>query len=104
MCKMRISGQVEWIGGGWTQNDEAAEHYVDTIDQMTYGLKKLQQFFGDCGKAQVAWQIDPFGHSREMANLFSQVCRFLELTELSLRSVTKLSSSPESTILTRSNV
>ncbi|KAK6031823.1 glycosyl hydrolase family 38 protein [Ostertagia ostertagi] len=65
------SGQVEIVGGGWVQNDEAATHYVDIVDQMSFGLKKLEQLFGQCGKPETAWQIDPFGHSKEQANLFA---------------------------------
>ncbi|EPB79724.1 glycosyl hydrolase family 38 protein [Ancylostoma ceylanicum] len=66
-------GQIEMIGGGWVQNDEAACHYVDIVDQMTLGLKKLDQLFGECGRPKVAWQIDPFGHSKEQANLFAMM-------------------------------
>ena len=54
-------------------NDEGATHYNAIIDQHTLGFRFLQQNFGACGRPRVAWQIDPFGHSREQASLFAQV-------------------------------
>ncbi|OWF45656.1 lysosomal alpha-mannosidase-like [Mizuhopecten yessoensis] len=66
-------GRLEFILGGWCMNDEASTHYNAIIDQHTLGFEFLRQNFGDCGRPRVAWQIDPFGHSREQASLFAQM-------------------------------
>ncbi|XP_068205819.1 lysosomal alpha-mannosidase-like isoform X1 [Palaemon carinicauda] len=66
-------GRLEFINGGWCMNDEGAGHYNAIIDQMTLGLSKINNTFGSGARPTIAWQIDPFGHSREQASLFAQM-------------------------------
>lgn len=66
-------GRLEFIGGAWSMNDEGAVHYNSVIDQFAWGLKFLNDTFGECGRPKVGWQIDPFGHSREQASMFAQM-------------------------------
>ncbi|KAJ8706808.1 hypothetical protein PYW07_012886 [Mythimna separata] len=66
-------GRLQMVGGAWSMNDEAAAHYQSTVDQFTWGHRKLNQTFGHCGRPRVGWQIDPFGHAREFASLLAMM-------------------------------
>ncbi|CAF3703099.1 unnamed protein product [Rotaria sordida] len=65
-------GRLEFISGGWSMHDEGATHYNSIIDQHSLGAEFLRDQFGDCARPKIGWQIDPFGHSREVASLFAQ--------------------------------
>ncbi len=64
--------RLEFVIGAWCMNDEASTYYQDIIDQQTLGLQFILKEFGECARPRTAWQIDPFGHSREQASLFAQ--------------------------------
>jgi len=63
--RMISEGQLEFVGGGWVQNDEANPDYASTIAQMTEGHELLLTLFGV--KPTIAVQFDPFGHSSQTA-------------------------------------
>ena len=66
-------GRLQFVGGGWCSNDEATTHYTAIIDQMTLGFQLLIDTFGEMAIPKVAWQVDPFGHSKEQARLFYEL-------------------------------
>ncbi|XP_026322545.1 lysosomal alpha-mannosidase-like [Hyposmocoma kahamanoa] len=66
-------GRIEFAGGGWTQNDEATLGYGQIIDLFTWGLRKINDTLGPCGKPKAAWQIDTYGHTREQVSLLAQM-------------------------------
>ena len=62
-------GQLEFIGGGWVMHDEAATSVYATLNQMTLGLRFLNDTLNV--RPRHEWHIDPFGHSIFMAELYS---------------------------------
>lgn len=43
------------------------------IDQSTLGFRFLKSELRSCPQPAVAWQLDLFGHGREINSLFAQV-------------------------------
>ncbi|XP_055327449.1 lysosomal alpha-mannosidase-like isoform X2 [Paramacrobiotus metropolitanus] len=67
------NGRLTFTNGAWSMNDEATTHYSSTIENFAWGLRKLNETFGTCGRPTIGWQIDPFGHSRQHATLLSEM-------------------------------
>eukprot|EP01129_Flabellula_baltica_P000848 TRINITY_DN1078_c0_g1_i1.p1 TRINITY_DN1078_c0_g1~~TRINITY_DN1078_c0_g1_i1.p1 ORF type:complete len:965 (+),score=111.58 TRINITY_DN1078_c0_g1_i1:28-2895(+) len=68
--KFVANGQLEFINGGWSMNDEATTHYQVITENMAMGARYLQSIFGIVPK--VGWHIDPFGHQQTQAALMYQ--------------------------------
>lgn len=66
------AGRLEIALGAWAMADEAVTHYTALIEEHTRGFKFLEKNFGACARPRVGWQVDPFGHSKEVAALFAQ--------------------------------
>ena len=58
------NGQWDWVNGGISMADEACTHFEDIISNFYAGQKFLKVHFNST--SQVAWQLDPFGHSKGM--------------------------------------
>ncbi len=69
-------GRLEFVSGGWSMHDEGVTHYNSIIDQHSLGAQFLRNEFGECGRTKLGWEIDPFGHSKEVASLFAHVNLF----------------------------
>eukprot|EP00731_Ephydatia_muelleri_P005571 Em0002g1747a len=65
--------QLEFVNAGWCMNDEASTDYNSVIDQMSLGLRFVEDTFGPQARPRVAWHIDPFGHSADQAALFAKM-------------------------------
>ena len=64
-------GQLEIVHGGLISPDEATTNYADVIRNFEMAHDWLMNEFGI--KPKIAWQLDPFGHSRSTADLMAQM-------------------------------
>ena len=58
------NGQFEFVGAGWSQNDEVTTAYYDVIDNQVTGHEYLRRLGLECPQpgrcVRVGWQIDMF--------------------------------------------
>ena len=80
-------GQLEFVGGGWVQNDESLSdlksiafnififlinyEIYHIVNQMNLGLQYLHERFN--ATPTVGWQIDPFGYNNFMPSIFKEL-------------------------------
>jgi lysosomal alpha-mannosidase len=64
-------GQIEFVGGGWVQNDESLSDLKSIVNQMNTGLQYLHDKFN--ATPTVGWQIDPFGYNHFMPGVFKEL-------------------------------
>ncbi|CAF3419069.1 unnamed protein product [Rotaria socialis] len=75
--KLLNDGRLDIAGGNWVSNDEAVSHYAAMIDQCTLGFRFVKDELRICSQPAVAWQLDLFGHGREINSLFAQVGKLI---------------------------
>jgi hypothetical protein len=66
--KLVGNGQLKFPIGGWVMPDEATPSYSALITQLTEGHLFLKQTFNVT--PDVGWQIDPFGASHALAEIY----------------------------------
>lgn len=68
-------GQFEFVGAGWTQNDETTTHFRDVIANQVTGHQWLLETFGPrYGRTRWGWQIDMFaGYASTTAALWAMM-------------------------------
>ena len=71
MHKIVNRGQVEFLIGGWSMNDEACTHYDEIINNFLIGHEFLRKTFNLTPRT--SWQIDPFGHSAVNARIYKEM-------------------------------
>jgi hypothetical protein len=64
-------GRLEFVGGGYTQPDEAATSAADLADNLALGRLWAASVLG-APPVTVGWQADPFGHSTGYGFLHTQ--------------------------------
>lgn len=65
-------GQIEIVGGGWAQHDEALPDFDLILRQMQAGFTYIRENL-NVTKVKVGWQLDPFGHSSLTAALLNKM-------------------------------
>jgi len=65
------TGQLEFINGGWSANDEASPSYNDILNNMMIGHEFLKKEFDYTPK--IGWNVDVFGHSDVATRLYSEM-------------------------------
>ena len=50
-------GQLAFLGGGWSMPDEACPTYIELLDNVALGQRKIAENFGPGALPTVAWQV-----------------------------------------------
>jgi len=72
LIKLLQNQQLEIVGGGWVQNDEALPDFDLVLRQMRMGLQYLKDEL-NVSSVKVGWQLDSFGHSSLTAALWEKM-------------------------------